>query len=236
MLARAVSRLTYANVVATLALFIALGGTSYAALTITGKNVKNGSLTGADVKNGSLTGADVKNNSLTGGDIRNGSLRSADFKAGELPAGRPGDPGPQGPAGPAGPEGPRGPQGERGPAGASASAAHQVFWVGESSRRDIEVPSLGTVQFENVDPPGDVSLCDSRVTVVASERALGVAGFVGSSHQSDVIDRGEALTWGTRSGAFQLTLTDRVGGTDAATVIGSLLPQGGCQVSVAVLR
>jgi hypothetical protein len=32
--------------VALLALFVALGGTSYAALTITGKNVRNGSLTG----------------------------------------------------------------------------------------------------------------------------------------------------------------------------------------------
>jgi hypothetical protein len=30
------ARLTYANVVATLALFIALGGSSYAAITITG--------------------------------------------------------------------------------------------------------------------------------------------------------------------------------------------------------
>src|SRR3712207_3529667 len=47
-------RVSYANVVATLALFVALGGSSYAALTVTGKQVKNGSLTGKDVKNRSL--------------------------------------------------------------------------------------------------------------------------------------------------------------------------------------
>ena len=64
MLARLRGQLTYANVVATLALFIALGGSSYAALTVTGK----------DVRNGSLTGKDVKRNSLTGRQIREGRL------------------------------------------------------------------------------------------------------------------------------------------------------------------
>ena len=41
------------NTVATLALFLALGGSSYAALSVTG-NVKNFSLTGKDVQNLSL--------------------------------------------------------------------------------------------------------------------------------------------------------------------------------------
>jgi len=85
------SRLTYANVVATLALFIALGGSSYAALTVTGKNVRNSSLTGKDVKNNSLTGSDVKR--LKSGDVSDGSLLAKDFKAGELPAGAKGDKG-----------------------------------------------------------------------------------------------------------------------------------------------
>ena len=54
----------YANVVATLALVVAMGGTSYAAVKITGKDVKNSSLTGKDVKNESLTGKDVKKRSV----------------------------------------------------------------------------------------------------------------------------------------------------------------------------
>lgn len=47
-----------ALVVATIALFAALGGSAYA-LSITGASVVNGSLTGADVKNRSLTQADL---------------------------------------------------------------------------------------------------------------------------------------------------------------------------------
>ena len=79
-------RLTYANVVASLALFLALGGTSYAALSITGK----------EVRNSSLTGADIKNNSVKTADIANRSLLSSDFAAGQLPAGAPGPQGAKG--------------------------------------------------------------------------------------------------------------------------------------------
>jgi hypothetical protein len=76
-------RLSYANVVATLALFVALGGSATAALVITGKNVKNGSLTGSDLKNGSVGSVDVKDNTLL----------AKDFKAGQIPAGPQGPPG-----------------------------------------------------------------------------------------------------------------------------------------------
>jgi hypothetical protein len=98
----------YANVTATLALFVALGGTSYAAATISGSDVRNGSLSGADIKNESLKSRDVDNGSLTGSDLKNGSLLAADFKAGQLPAGPQGLPGPQGPQGIQGPQGPAG--------------------------------------------------------------------------------------------------------------------------------
>jgi hypothetical protein len=53
-------RLSYANVVATLALFVALGGSSYAALTITGKQVRDRSLTGKDLKRNSLNGRQIR--------------------------------------------------------------------------------------------------------------------------------------------------------------------------------
>jgi hypothetical protein len=90
------------------ALFIALGGSSYAALTITGSDVRNGTLTSADVKDSTLEGRDVKTGALSASDIKNGSLLATDFKAGELPAGPAGPAGPTGPAGPAGPAGPSG--------------------------------------------------------------------------------------------------------------------------------
>jgi hypothetical protein len=57
-------KLTYANVMATVAVFVALGGSSYAALTITGREVKDGSLTHRDVKRNTLGGARVKESRL----------------------------------------------------------------------------------------------------------------------------------------------------------------------------
>ena len=58
------SRPSVATVLSLIALFAALGGTSYAAATISGKQVKNSSLTGADIKNNSVGGADVKESKL----------------------------------------------------------------------------------------------------------------------------------------------------------------------------
>jgi hypothetical protein len=102
------SRLSYANVMSSIAVLLALGGTSYAAATITGKNVKNSSLTGTDIKNSSLTSSDVKDRSLLG----------KDFKAGELPAG---------PAGPAGAQGPKGADGANGANGANGEPGTSIF-------------------------------------------------------------------------------------------------------------
>jgi hypothetical protein len=79
-------RITYANTMATLAVFIALGGSSYAALKVTGKNVKDESLTGADIRNGSLKSKDIDNR----------SLRAIDFKRRALRPGREGRPGSDG--------------------------------------------------------------------------------------------------------------------------------------------
>ena len=80
------SRPTPATIISVLALVVATGGTSYAALSITGK----------DVVNQSLSGKDIANQTLTGKDVKNASLKGKDFAPGQLPAG------PQGPQGPAG--------------------------------------------------------------------------------------------------------------------------------------
>ncbi|HEV2774275.1 MAG TPA: hypothetical protein VGV90_01665 [Solirubrobacteraceae bacterium] len=64
----------YANVTATLALVIALGGTSYAATKL-------------------------PKNSVTSATVKDRSLLKKDFRPGQLPAGKRGPAGPQGPAG-----------------------------------------------------------------------------------------------------------------------------------------
>jgi hypothetical protein len=57
-------KLNYANVMATLAVFIALGGTSYAALQLTGRDIRDGSLTARDVRLDSLGGGRIKESRL----------------------------------------------------------------------------------------------------------------------------------------------------------------------------
>jgi hypothetical protein len=99
----------YANVTATLALVMALGGTSYAAVTITGANIKDRSVKQTDLASDSVTSAKVKNRTL---------LR-ADFKAGQLTGGA-GAPGPQGA------QGAQGPTGAKGEAGTPATRLFAV--------------------------------------------------------------------------------------------------------------
>jgi hypothetical protein len=57
--------LSYSNVMATLAVFIAIGGTSYAALQLTGRDIKDESLTGRDMKRDSLGGKRIKESRLS---------------------------------------------------------------------------------------------------------------------------------------------------------------------------
>jgi hypothetical protein len=82
-----------ANVVAFLALFVAIGGISWAAI----KLPKN-----------SVGAAQIKKNAVRSADVKNRSLLARDFKAGQLPAGAMGAPGPQGPQGIPGAQGPAG--------------------------------------------------------------------------------------------------------------------------------
>ena len=68
------NRLTYANVMSTLAVVLVVaGGTAYAANTIGSSDVIDNSLQSVDLKNNDVRGADVRTDSLTGADIANQS-------------------------------------------------------------------------------------------------------------------------------------------------------------------
>jgi hypothetical protein len=81
MFGRMRERMTFANTMSLVAVFIALGGTSYAAVKI-----PRNSVSAAQIKTGGVGSSEVKN----------GALRAFDFKAGELPAGAKGDKGDKG--------------------------------------------------------------------------------------------------------------------------------------------
>jgi hypothetical protein len=65
MLQRLRRRLSYANVMSTLAVFIALGGSSYAAVSINGSSIKNHTIRGAKLHRNTLTGAQVNESRLS---------------------------------------------------------------------------------------------------------------------------------------------------------------------------
>jgi hypothetical protein len=98
------SRLSYANVVATLALVVAVGGgTAWAAVKIRTRNigyhavtapkVNFNAITASKVRNNSLGTKDLRDGSILTNDVRNGSLKVEDFAAGQLPKGDKGDKG-----------------------------------------------------------------------------------------------------------------------------------------------
>jgi hypothetical protein len=67
-------RLNHGTVVAYLALFVALGGGSYAAVTINGKNIKDKSIAGKKLKNRTITKGKIRKNTLTGTEINESKI------------------------------------------------------------------------------------------------------------------------------------------------------------------
>lgn len=72
-------RLTYANVVSTMALFLALGGGAYAAATLPKNSVgttqlRKAAVTRAKIKNNAVDGSKVADRSITGADVKESTL------------------------------------------------------------------------------------------------------------------------------------------------------------------
>lgn len=122
------SCLSYANVMATLAVFVALGGTGYAAIVLPRDSVGS-----RELKSRSVGAGELRTSSVTSSALRDGSVALRDLSSGaraslvgeQGAAGPPGTTGPKGEIGAQGaqgPQGPVGPQGLQGPAGASAGS------------------------------------------------------------------------------------------------------------------
>ena len=72
--------LSYANVTATVALFVALGGGAYAIDKVTSHEIANGTIKSIDLKNRkAVRGADVKQNGLTGEQVKERTLDASSF-------------------------------------------------------------------------------------------------------------------------------------------------------------
>jgi hypothetical protein len=107
-------------VVACLALLVALGGTSVAAVS---QLVPRNSVGTAQLRDNAVARVKVRNNAINSAKVQNRSLLAVDFANGQIPAG---------PAGPAGQQGPAGAQGPIGPSNAvfGQSGTDILAWTG----------------------------------------------------------------------------------------------------------
>ena len=139
--------LSASNVLALAALFIALGGSSYAAVKL-------------------------KANSVTSRAVKDGSLLKRDFKAGVLPATTRvvGSAGATGPAGPAGPQGEKGDKGDKGdPGERGPSEARSVYRDG-IAKQILAVPT--TIATLNLEP--GAYLVEAKLVAVPNGAKSGV--------------------------------------------------------------
>jgi hypothetical protein len=156
----------YANVTATMALVVALGGTSYAAIKL-------------------------PRNSVTSKTVKDRSLLSKDFKRGQIPAGKAGPAGAAGPAGPQGPQGFPGPAGVTASAYTATDAGPAIVANTNQPVGSIALPGGGnwvvTAKFIANNTGADASLDCSLTIGSVTKDSLGSGGTdfgVGGSAQT----------------------------------------------------
>ncbi len=75
-----------ATVIALVALFVSLGGASYAAVTIGTGQIRNGAVTGAKLSKGSVSGTKLRNGAVTNAKIGRGAIGASKFARGAVGA------------------------------------------------------------------------------------------------------------------------------------------------------
>lgn len=184
-------RITSAHVLAGAALFVALGGTSYAAGSLAANSVGSSQIKASAVKS-----SEVAANAITSVKVKDGSLLKGDFKAGELPTGPAGPQGPKGDAGAKGDKGDAGVPGAPGAPGANGVSGREIV---ESPLTDV---AANTTEFLTVSCPAGKVAIGGGVDVGSSTGVtINRSGFSGAENN----------TWAAR-------VTNTTGGLKTFTV------------------
>jgi hypothetical protein len=147
------------NAVAYVALFVALGGTSYAA-----SQLPKNSVTTKQIKDGNVKNADLAQNAVTSSRIKDASIKSSDLAKGVVTTGPAGPTGPVGPAGATGSGGPQGDKGEKGDRGNDG--------VNGATGPPGPTEGVATDQFtqSHINPGAEVTGDDSALTTTHDGR------------------------------------------------------------------
>lgn len=183
MIQRIRGNLSFANVTSMMALMVALGGTSYAAVTLPHNSVGSAQIKPSGVKN-----SDLGASSVTSAKVKDGSLLSKDFALGQIPAGPAGlagAAGATGATGATGPAGPIGPTGTTGPATVQSFTATADLIDGQKASYDVYCPAgqqaiAGGARGDDLNSDA-TSLTSSRPSISAAntEPPANGQGFLG---------------------------------------------------------
>ncbi|MGE4426241.1 MAG: hypothetical protein AB7G37_07310 [Solirubrobacteraceae bacterium] len=139
-------RIGSSHLMAGAAIFIALGGTSYAAVSLPSnsvgtKQIKKSGVANSDIKSKAITNSKIRSNAVTSSKVKDGSLLAQDFGSGELPAG---------PAGPQGPQGTPGAKGDKGDPGINVWAVVRATGTAARGSQVVSSTRLAAGQYEVV--------------------------------------------------------------------------------------
>jgi hypothetical protein len=226
------------NLVAYLALFAALGGTSYAAIKLPRNSVGK---------------AQIRRNAITSPKVRDRSLLARDFKKGQLPQGKTGPAGPQGAVGPQGPAGQDGAAGADGSQGAAGPGAIKLlrtvgnadgttvtlatvngFKITDTCSVNQQAGATNTVAFSSSDPLTSVtyrvsSSTDGAVAVTAvgsGSAAFNIAPTAPAGNHSQQVWLDIALLNGTKVATVSLFAHAIGNPGEICSVVGSATPTG----------
>jgi hypothetical protein len=182
------ANLTFANAVALIALFIALGGSAYAATQVPGDSVGTKQL---------------KREAVTPGKL------SSKAKAALA--------GPAGPTGPSGPQGDRGPRGQEGARGAAGTTGNEPVVIDTNANAtafaaDSPVPVTGTTSWTAA--PGELGLLTGRFT---ASLAGAPGSEEGCSANVVILDNGKQVSR-VSGGRFQETFAASSGTLDPVAI------------------
>lgn len=188
------TRLSYANVAASAALFIALGGTATAAVTLPRDSVgspqiRADAVRSPELQKDAVRSPEIKAESVRTSEIEDEGIRLADISAGARSA----------------LEGAQGPAGPQGPPGASSLRFDEVDLVNVSAcDRLVDCSSLASVSL----PPGSW-LVQAKFTVVGSPFGfVDSCGLVqGEPFDPEVVDEAGSIGLNVDTGSEDVALT-----------------------------